>query len=78
MLISLIREKAMHRLGILFRTMVPGLVLVLLIGGCSVYDKYFGKEEELSPEQLMSEGLKSYGFKIISNTRAGSPRQLSI
>lgn len=50
----------MHRLGILFRTMVPGLVLVLLIGGCSIYDQYFGNEEELSPEELMSEGLKRF------------------
>jgi outer membrane protein assembly factor BamD len=33
------------------------IFLILILGGCSIYNKYFG-EKDLTPEELMSEGLK--------------------
>ncbi len=50
----------MFRLSLVARTIVLGAVMVLLLGGCSLYDQYFGEKEDPGPDVLMSEGLKSF------------------
>lgn len=50
----------MFRLRLVARTMVLGIVMVLLLGGCAMYNRVFGEKEEKTPDELMSEGLKSF------------------
>jgi outer membrane protein assembly factor BamD len=46
----------MNALGCIGRFIVVGMVLPFLIGGCS----HFGKKEEKTATELMSEGMKSF------------------
>lgn len=46
----------MNALGCIGRFIVVGMMLPFLIGGCS----HFGKKEEKTPAELMSEGMKSF------------------
>lgn len=50
----------MYGLNRIFRLMVVGTFLMLLLGGCSLYDKYFGGKEEKRPSELMSEGMTNF------------------
>ena len=34
-----------------------GVILVFLLGGCSLFDKFFGKDTGESPSELMSDGM---------------------
>ena len=46
---------------ILVRHILLGTLLAFLFGGCAVYDRFLGEEEETAPEQIMSEGLEKLG-----------------
>lgn len=35
-------------------------MVVFLLGGCSLYDKYFGGKEDKRPDELMREGMKNF------------------
>ena len=50
----------MSRLNRILRFVVVGTLMLLLLGGCSLYDKYLGGKEEKQPSELMSEGMKNF------------------
>ena len=41
------------------RYVFVGMAMVLLMGGCALIDEFLGEEEEKSPSELMSEGMKN-------------------
>ena len=47
------------RVGLIIKHALLGTMLVSLLGGCSLYDRLFGEEEEKSPSELMEEGNKA-------------------
>jgi len=49
----------MHRLNFVFRYVFAGMMVVLLLGGCSLRDRFRGEKEEKGPSELMSEGMKN-------------------
>jgi outer membrane protein assembly factor BamD len=48
----------MHRT--VFRCLVMCSALILLTGGCALFDKFFGAEEEKGATELMTEGTESF------------------
>ena len=44
----------------ILRYMILGLILTLSLNGCALYDRFFGKSEEKSPEELMSQGMNHF------------------
>lgn len=50
----------MHGINTVLKYVLIGVVVLFLFQGCSLFDKYFGKEE-LPPEKLMSEALEDLG-----------------
>jgi outer membrane protein assembly factor BamD len=50
----------MYGLNRILRFMVVGTLILLLLGGCSLYDKYLGGKQEKRPSELMSEGMKNF------------------
>jgi outer membrane protein assembly factor BamD len=50
----------MYRLNRILRYLVVATLMLLLLGGCSLYDKYFGGKEDKRPSELMSEGMKNF------------------
>jgi len=54
------REGVMHRLGFMTRSVVLGTTVMFLLGGCSLYNRYFGGEDQRKPSELMSDGMKNF------------------
>jgi outer membrane protein assembly factor BamD len=50
----------MNKLGFIIRNILLGTTVLLLLGGCSLYEKYFGGEEDKRPAELMSEGMTNF------------------
>jgi outer membrane protein assembly factor BamD len=50
----------MNRLGFIIKTILLGVIALLLLGGCSLYEQYFGGKEEKRPSELMSEGMTNF------------------
>ena len=46
-------------MGLSFKHIFLGIMLILLLGGCSTIDNLFGDDEDKSPEQLMQEGMRA-------------------
>ena len=42
------------------RNILLGTTVLLLLGGCSLYDKYFGGKEDKRPSELMDEGMTNF------------------
>ena len=42
-----------------FKNIFLGVMAILFLGTCSTVDKYFGDDEDKSPDQLMQEGLSA-------------------
>ena len=40
-----------------FKNILLGMMVILLLGACGTIDKYFGDDQDKSPEQLMQEGM---------------------
>lgn len=40
--------------------LLAGICIVLLLNGCSLWNSLFGDEEELSPAELMSDGMEEF------------------
>ncbi len=49
----------MNRVSLIIRYMLVGTVLVSLLGGCSLYDRLFGEDEEPTASDHMSEGTRN-------------------
>jgi outer membrane protein assembly factor BamD len=45
---------------LVIRNILLGTMVIFLLGGCSLYDKYFGGKEDKRPSELMREGLKNF------------------
>ena len=46
-----------------------GICWLFLFGGCSLWNEFFGPEEELTPGEIMAEGMADYNdgkFKEVS------------
>jgi outer membrane protein assembly factor BamD len=50
----------MNRSILIIRNILLGTMVMFLLGGCSLYEKYFGGEEEKRPAELMREGMKDF------------------
>ena len=50
----------MNRSILVIRNILLGMMVVFLLGGCSLYDKYFGGKEDKRPSELMREGMKNF------------------
>ena len=52
----------MQRLNLVFRNMFMGIMVAFLLGVCAFTDRisdyFFGEDEELSPPELMAEGME--------------------
>ena len=44
-------------MGLSFKNIFLGVMAILFLGACSTIDKYFGDDEDKTPDQLMQEGL---------------------
>lgn len=51
----------MNRVSLIVRCVLVGTMVVFLLGGCSLYNRIFGEEEEPTASELMSEGRKNLG-----------------
>ena len=52
--------KDVHRLRYICRHVFVGIVIVFLLGGCSILDRFLGEKEEKRPSELMSDGMRSF------------------
>jgi len=50
---------AMNRLNFIIRNILLGTTVLLLLGGCSLYEKYLGGKEDKRPSELMGDGMKN-------------------
>ena len=50
----------MGKLSLIGRYTVMGMMAVLFLGGCAMIDKFMGEEEEKTPTELMSDGLRNF------------------
>ena len=56
----MIRQGVMQRLGFITKSVVLATAGVLLLGGCSIVNKFLGEEEEKSASELMTDGMKNF------------------
>jgi len=49
-----------NRSSLIIRNILLGTIVLFLLGGCSLYDKYFGGKEDKRPSELMREGMKNF------------------
>jgi outer membrane protein assembly factor BamD len=50
----------MNRSIPVIRNILLGTMVMFLLGGCSIYNKYFGGKEDKRPAELMREGMKDF------------------
>ncbi|MGD8984169.1 MAG: outer membrane protein assembly factor BamD [Desulfobacteraceae bacterium] len=50
----------MNRSILVIRNILVGTMVMFLLGGCSLYEKYLGGKEDKRPAELMSEGMKNF------------------
>jgi outer membrane protein assembly factor BamD len=50
----------MNRLSLVIRNILVGAIVMFLLGGCSLYEKYLGGKEDKRPAELMREGMKNF------------------
>lgn len=50
----------MNRSSLIIRNILLGTIVLFLLGGCSLYGKYFGGKEDKRPAELMREGMKNF------------------
>ncbi len=56
----MVRQGVMQRLGFITKGVVLATVGVLLLGGCSIVNKFLGEEEEKNASELMTDGMKNF------------------
>ena len=50
----------MNRLSFIIRNILLGTAVLLLLGGCSLYEKYIVGKEDKRPSELMSDGMRNF------------------
>ena len=50
----------MPKLNLIARTLLICITALVLLGGCALIDKFFGKEEEKGASELMSDGTEAF------------------
>lgn len=49
----------MHKSRVITKWFCTGIFLVFMLGGCAIWDRFFS-EEEIAPDELMSQGMEKY------------------
>ena len=50
----------MNRSILVIRNILVGIMVMFLLGGCSLYEKYLGGKEDKRPAELMSDGMRNF------------------
>jgi outer membrane protein assembly factor BamD len=50
----------MSRFQTVYKWLLPGIFLLLLLPGCAMLERFFGEDREKSPAELMSEGMENF------------------